>query len=62
MSKKLINSAQDVVVDMLEGLVACHPHLQMVNGLPDVSVEHQGCLRITVAASVHSSSARQNNN
>lgn len=37
MSKKLINRAEDVVVESLQGLVACHPYLHMLDGLPDVS-------------------------
>lgn len=37
MSKKLLNSPQAAVNDMLEGLVQTVPHLRRLDGFPDVS-------------------------
>jgi hypothetical protein len=37
MPKKLLNSPTDFVVDSLLGLVECNPHLQRLDGFPDVS-------------------------
>lgn len=41
-TNKIINEPERVVVDMLEGIVAVHPHLQLLDGLPDVSVLARG--------------------
>ena len=34
--KALINSPDTVVVEAIEGLVACHPHLARLDGFPEV--------------------------
>ena len=36
MSKKLINTPDDAVAEMLEGLVASHDHLRRLDGFPHV--------------------------
>ncbi|GMH41702.1 hypothetical protein BSKO_09612 [Bryopsis sp. KO-2023] len=38
MAKKLINDPKNVVLEMLEGAVACNPRLRLLDGLPDIKV------------------------
>jgi hypothetical protein len=36
MNRQLLNSSDELVLDAIEGLVACNAHLQRLDGFPEV--------------------------